>query len=125
MVQRWLGRQSTNMADFPLLFTVGHKAYVGAGEDSNGNEIPTYAPVVTRPVYGWGAPQRSEPKLAGHNREVVEVELLVPPEFDCKARDILILEGDEHEVIGGPEMFDHNPFGWNPGGVINLRRSNG
>ena len=37
----------------------------------------------------------------------------------------MVLDGDEYEVIGGPEMYDHNPFGWNPGGVINLKAVSG
>ena len=76
-------------------------------------------------MYGWGAPQTSEPKLAGHDREIVEVELLVPPGFECSARDRMVLDGVEFEVIGGVEMFDHNPFGWNPGGIVNLKAVNG
>lgn len=124
------------MSDFPLLFTVGHRVYSGDGEDANGNTVEVWAPPVAKKVYGWGAPQTSEPKLAGHDRDVVETELLVPPGFQCAAKDRMILDFNpdvpwvedlnlEHPVIGSPEMFDHNPFGWDPGGIINLKRTNG
>ncbi|MGO3325318.1 hypothetical protein [Gordonia sp. (in: high G+C Gram-positive bacteria)] len=110
---------------FPLLFSVGHRVYNGSGEDAHGNPVESWATPVVREVYGWGSPQTSEPKLAGHDREIVEVELLVPPGFSCSARDRMVLDGVEFEVIGGPEMFDHNPFGWNPGGIVNLKKVDG
>lgn len=113
------------MAEFPLLFTVGHRIYSAGAEDDWGNTVSGWADPVTKPVYGWGAPVTSEPKVAGHGRDVVEIELLVPPGFECSPRDRMVLDGDEYEVIGGPEMYDHNPFGWNPGGVINLKAVSG
>lgn len=113
------------MSEFPLLFTVGHRVFDASGEDAHGNpQVQWLAPVV-KSVYGWGAPQSSEPKLAGHDREIVEVELLVPPGFVASARDRMVLDGQEFEVIGSPEHFDHNPFGWNPGGVLDLKAVSG
>lgn len=124
------------MAEFPLLFTVGHRVYSDGIEDEWGNSTAGWADPVARKVYGWGAPQTSEPKLAGHDRDVVETELLVPPDYTSSHRDRVILDFDpeswsedagipEHDVIGGVEMYDHSPFGWNPGGVVNLRAVNG
>lgn len=74
------------------------------------------------PVLGWSVPQASEPKLAGHTQRVVTVELLAPvgefSEFDAvKLPD----RGDVLEVLGEPENYEHNPFGWSPGiEVVNL-----
>nr|DAW17871.1 MAG TPA: Minor capsid protein [Caudoviricetes sp.] len=113
------------VAEFPLLFTVGHRIYSAGAEDDWGNTVSGWSDPVDKPVYGWGAPVTSEPKLAGHDRDVVEIELLVPPGFECSPRDRMVLDGDEYEVIGGTEMYDHNPFGWNPGGVVNLRAVSG
>lgn len=115
----------STMDEFPLLFTVGHRVFDPSAEDAHGNPVEHWLPAVPKPVYGWGAPQTSEPKLAGHDREIVEVELLVPPGFECSHRDRMVLDGVEFEVVGGVEMFDHNPFGWNPGGVINLKAVSG
>lgn len=73
-------------------------------------------------VAGWGAPAGDEPKLAGHDRQTVEVELLAPTGVFSE-RDAVKLpdrEG-ELEVIGTPANYDHNPFGWTPGiEVVNL-----
>ena len=74
------------------------------------------------PVHGWSVPQSSEPKLAGHTQRVVAVELLAPvgefSEFDAvKLPD----REDKLEVLGEPENYEHNPFGWSPGiEVVNL-----
>ncbi len=123
------------MSEFPLAHTVGHRVWSEGVEDDWGNTVSGWADPVERPVYGWGAPQSSEPKLAGHDRDVVEVELLVPPDFSCSPRDRIVLDGvldpdtgqwsNEYEVIGHPEMYSHNPFGWNPGGVVNLKAVSG
>lgn len=110
------------MTTFPLRFTVGHRVFDQGAEDAHGNPGESWLHAVMKPVYGWGAPQSNEPKLAGHDREIVDVQLLVPPGFECSHRDLMVLDGVEYEVIGAPEHFDHSPFGWNPGGVINLRK---
>ncbi|GAA2071677.1 hypothetical protein [Williamsia deligens] len=114
------------MPEFPLAHTVGHRRYdAEAGTDDWGNVTDFWFPAVSKPVYGWGAPMGSEPKVAGHDRVVVEVEVLVPPGFECSPKDRLVLEGDEYEVIGPVEDYGHGPFGWNPGGVVNVRRVTG
>lgn len=110
---------------FPLLFTVGHKAFDPTATDDFGNPIKAWAAPVTKQVYGWGAPQGDEPKLAGHDRVVVQVELLVPPGFECASQDRMVLDGIEYEAVGPVESYDHNPFGWNPGGVVNLVKVDG
>lgn len=110
---------------FPLLFTVGHRVFQPGATNAHGDPVESWAPAVDRKVYGWSSPDTSEPKLAGHDRDVVEVELLVPSGFSCGPRDRMVLDGVVFEVIGEPEMSDHNPFGWNPGGVVNLRKVSG
>lgn len=73
-------------------------------------------------VAGWAVPRADEPKLAGHDRRTVEVELYAPVGM-FKLTDGVILPGraDVLEVIGEPENYQHNPFGWQPDlEVINL-----
>ena len=111
---------------FPLAFTVGHRRYdTSRPTDELGNQVDFWFPAELKPVYGWGAPNRSAPKVIGHDRVVVEIELLVPLEFECGPHDRMVLDGDEYDVVGGVEMYDHSPFGWNPGGVVNLVRTTG
>ena len=73
-------------------------------------------------AYCWSVPQSSEPKLAGHSQRVVAVELLAPVgAFTANDAVKLPDRDDVLEVIGEPENYEHNPFGWSPGiEVVNL-----
>ncbi|GGF39094.1 hypothetical protein [Williamsia phyllosphaerae] len=110
------------MSDFPLLFTVEHLSYSDGVDNGWGDPTEGWSDPIVKPVYGWGAPGGNEPKLAGDDRVLVDTELLVPPGFECSPRDRMVLDGDEFEVVGPVQRYDHNPFGWNPGGVVSLRR---
>lgn len=73
-------------------------------------------------VAGWSVPSSDEPKLAGHDRRTVTVELLAPV-GDFRPKDAVRLPGrdDTLEVVGEPENYSHNPFCWDPGlEVVNL-----
>jgi len=70
--------------NFPTPFTVGHHAYSSSGTDDYNREVGSWAPAKDQPgtpirVHGWANPSGSEPKLAGHDRVEVEVELYMPP----------------------------------------------
>lgn len=73
-------------------------------------------------VAGWAVPRASEPKLAGHDRRTVQVELYAPVGM-FRPQDAVELPKRDGilEVIGEPENYEHNPFGWAPGlEVVNL-----
>lgn len=73
-------------------------------------------------VAGWSVPTSDEPKLAGHDRRTVAIELLAPVGV-FRPEDAVKLPGrsDTLEVIGDPENYSHNPFGWDPGlEIVNL-----
>lgn len=73
-------------------------------------------------VAGWAVPRSDEPKLAGHDRRTVQVELYAPVGL-FRPQDAVVLPErvDVLEVIGEPENYEHNPFGWAPGlEVVNL-----
>ena len=93
------------------------------GVDELGNDVwvedefPT--PVL---VAGWSVPQTDEPKLAGHDRETVQVELIAAV-GDFVPRDKVRLPGrdDVLHVVGESENYSYNPFGWDPGlEIVNL-----
>lgn len=82
-------------------------------------DVKTSVPVR---VAGWSKPTSAEPKLAGHDRLTVDVELLAPVGV-FSARDAVQLpdRDDLLEVVGEPENYSHNPFGWDSGlEVVNL-----
>lgn len=73
-------------------------------------------------VAGWSVPTSDEPKLAGHDRRTVSIELLAPVgAFKYNDSVLLPEREDPLEVIGEPENYSHGPFGWDPGlEVVNL-----
>jgi hypothetical protein len=103
----------------PTLFTVVKKSYiVGAMSKAQITEA--------KAVYVDGT------------RFMVELALMVPPGFVSNNRDHFILnvtledyeaaDPDSFEVyrqIGPLESYEFNPFGWNPGGVVNLLSAGG
>jgi hypothetical protein len=59
--------------------------------------------------------------VAGVESVVVTLELFAParPVGD---RDRFVVNGATYEVVGDPEDYDHGPFGFAPGMVVNLTR---
>lgn len=112
---------------FPLLFTVGVHT---ASSTADYNSATTYAPAADQPgtqvkVYGWSTPSSTEPKRAGRDEVVVDVELLVPPDFVVAADDLIDLPDGQYEVLGDPEDYNHGPFGFQPGKIVNLQKVSG
>lgn len=111
---------------FDTPYTAEHRVRIDGAVDSFGEPAEVWGPWDEHPVYGWGAPNTIEPKLAGHDREVVDIELYVPPGFPPVGhRDQVRLDGTVYTAEGSTESYDHNPFGWDPGGLVNLRKVKG
>lgn len=108
----------------PLPFEVVHvKRTLTRTTDELGNDVWDET-TVEEPVKvaGWAAPAGDEPKLVGHDRQTVNVELLAPTGVFSEHDAVQLPDRDERlEVIGSPSNYDHNPFGWTPGiEVVNL-----
>lgn len=73
-------------------------------------------------VAGWSKPSSDEPKLAGHDRLTVDVELLAPVGVFGDRDAVQLPDRDGlMEVVGEPENYSFNPFGWDPDlEVVNL-----
>lgn len=116
---------------FPTPHEVKLHVWSEGGPDSHGNPVAIYTPPLDEtgsphPVIGWDVPTSTEPVLAGHDRVVVDVQLLTPPDFPARPRDVIDLPtGGRYEVIGEAGGTEGNPFGWIPGGTLNLRRVDG
>lgn len=109
----------------PLLYTVEHSAYDSTATNDLGTAIDAWLPAEEKDVYGWGPPQTVAPKevIVGSERYAVEIEIMVPPDFNSKHNDHFTLDDDEvYKQVGPMEDYRHNPFGWNPGSVVNLVR---
>lgn len=91
--------------------------------DELGNDVIVDAEVPEAvQVAGWATPSSDEPKLAGHDRQTVTVELYAPVGLFRPEDAVQLPEREDTlEVIGEPENYSHGPFGWDPGlEVINL-----
>lgn len=119
---------------FPTIHTVGHHVWTpGVEEDAHGNLVDGWVPPLDEDgtevrVIGWSVPSSTEPALAGHDRVVVDIELLVPPGVPFKPRDVVDLPGlnaGQFEIVGEIRDYTSGPFGWSPGGVVNLSRVEG
>lgn len=111
-------------------YVVKWEKFDAEGKDDYGNDIEHWADPVDRKIIGIDFPDSSEPIEAGHNRLVVDRVLLVGKAFarEVGERDRITLPDEPdvtYEVQGIPADARANPFGWNPGGHIYIRRVDG
>lgn len=125
----------------PLLYKVRLHSYTPSAENDLGNTQEAWALPVEIDTYGWGPPQlqpgsAQKEVLVNTTRYVVAVELMVPPGVYAKDGDRIQLAStlefnadptsfEWYRVVGPTEDYSHNPFGWNPGNVINLVATKG
>lgn len=109
-------------AIFPTMFAVSLLTTQPGPEDEHGNPTTEWVEDV-RPVYGWGPPRGREPKTAGQQALVVDLELFVPPEWTSKPDDLVVVDGQQYEQVGPVLDYNHGPFGFTPGSVVNLHRA--
>lgn len=93
--------------------------------DSHGNPTRAWGEPVEYAVYGWDKPNPVEPKLAGHDRVVVDIEVFAPESIVVGPDDRMVVNGQTYDVIGEVEDWNHGPWRWRPGVVVNLRRVDG
>ncbi|OBF31710.1 hypothetical protein [Mycolicibacterium conceptionense] len=79
--------------DYPILYEVGVHSYSSTTTDDYGRDVAVYNPAKSDPgtplaVYGWANPTNTEPKVAGHDRVVVEFEVYVPPFYVVNLRRV-------------------------------------
>lgn len=111
---------------FPTPYTVQTKQLDKSGSDAHGNPVESWADPIDQKVIGWATPHIRIPKSEDESRTLVDVELYVLPDFVCGPRDRVILpDGDELEAAGYPEDYNHGPFNWRPGMVVQLVRVEG
>jgi hypothetical protein len=77
-------------------------------------------------VYGWYTPAFDDPFVASHpDRVNISVLLLTPPGFsptDGSLIDLPSGPAGRFEVAGGTRDYNHGPHGFQPGGVVALRK---
>lgn len=103
------------------LWEVSVYPYTGGARNEYGNVIDSWATTpVQKEVYGW-SPAGTNESTASRHTVTADVELLVPPGFTLDSRDHVQILGVTYEVQGEVEDYNHGPFGFTPGGRVNLR----
>lgn len=93
---------------FPLPWTAGHRVYSEGAEDAHGNPVQSWAAAVNVPAIWW-SPSSTEPAVAGHDRVQVDVIMAVASTLVVSPHDRFVLAGQEYDVVGEPEDYDHGP----------------
>ena len=96
--------------------------------DDMGAIVESWEPY-TVAVFGW-QPWSSgdqEPGEGGRNPLITGITLLIPPSLTPHVcgRDRFTVDGRLFEVVGATADYSTGPFGWAPGGAVNLRRVDG
>lgn len=112
---------------FPLRYEVEWHHFDESGSvDELGNTVDKWLPPVKRKVIGW-VPGTTVERGEFESREVIDVLLLVPPNFSYTKRDRVDL-GDEvlYVCVGGDDYSHTSPFtAWKPGSTIKLQAVKG
>ncbi|MBF6330860.1 hypothetical protein [Nocardia transvalensis] len=100
----------------------------GEERDNRGNLKRTYGEPVKQRIYGIGPLMSYHSAIGGpvmetvgSNRLVIDRQMYVPPGFVCKPFDRVRFAGTLFDVVGYLQDYGQGPFGFNPGGVVNLR----
>ncbi|QCW22015.1 head-to-tail stopper [Gordonia phage Yakult] len=108
-------------------YPITYLEYQVGGTDEYNNDVDTWAEGVERMIFGANDPETSEDPSAGPNRTIITRKLLIPPGQTYSPRDRVVLAdepGFQYEVEG-TNSDGHNPYGWNPGGTVIVRRTDG
>jgi hypothetical protein len=101
--------------------TVEHRTVT---QDSRGNDVESYGPPTTYPVYGWGPPAADaelRDEFTGLERRLT---VYASTGF-TGPRDLVTVGGTVYRAVGNPMDWNHGPFGWKPGFQINLEMEEG
>lgn len=115
------------MSIYPTPWTVEVLPRESDGEDPYGDTVYVYGDPVSERVYGWAPPgmsTMSDGTVFDASRDgiVRDLDIYVPPGFECGPRDRVVVDGLTYDVVSHVQDFTHGPFGFAPGGVLPLKR---
>lgn len=104
-------------------FTVQTQKRVLGEPDRYGEREESWEPPVDQKVYGWSPPGPDEEFVrASRDAVVQDLNVYVPPGFDCSADDLIVVGGLTYRASGDPRDYNHGPFGFTPGLVVRATR---
>lgn len=105
---------------------VDHGVFIPATTDDFGNESPeSWGTATPRGVYAFDPGSSSEPRLAGHDRVIVEPTIYFPADVEFGHRDEVLARGKRYEVEGETRLWVHPTDPTRRANVVTLRRVDG
>lgn len=104
--------------------TVLWAAFEGEEEDSQGNEVESWAAAVPVGIYAFDPGSTSEPRRPGQDRVIVEPTIYMPQAAVFGPHDLVTARDLLYEVEGVTREWRH-PNGQIKGNVVTLRRVDG
>ncbi len=109
---------------YPTPYTIGWHTHSNSGTDANGNPVSVWTPALNATgtqvrVMGWAPTRTVEPDEA---RAQADLDLYVPPSVTGGPKDVVDLPEGAFEVVGF-EDWSKGPFGFAPGKVVKLKRT--
>ena len=108
-------------AAFPTPFVVTVHAYAEGAPDVYGQPQATWTARAPERVYGVAPAATDEPAEVGRHAITYDADVYAPAEVVIQPRDRVQVGPTMFEVVGRPEIFDHGPFGYQPGQRVRLR----
>lgn len=108
---------------FPTRHAIQLSKWSYGPKDMYGNREKVWSDPVTRSVYGWAPPDLAE-EIFSANRDAVVQDLDVydPDDSVYAPDDRVIINGLTYRVMGDSRNYDRGPFGFQPGGVVRVKR---
>lgn len=110
---------------YPTPYTVYWHTFSVGAVDARNNPTTVYTPALDETgsavaVMGWAPTQTAEPNEV---RVQADLDLFVPPTVSGGPGDVVDLPDGAFEVVGWPEDWSNGPFGFRPGKVVKLKRT--
>lgn len=106
--------------EYPIGYLACH-----TGEDDYGNVVQGWDEAETLYIHGANSPISSENPTRGASFSIVTRVMHLPKTFALSPFDKITLRdepGYEYSVEGVQSQGTRNPFGWDPGGTVTVRR---
>lgn len=108
---------------FPTPWTVQLSKWSYGPKDRFGDQTKVWSDPVTRNVYGWSPPDLTEEVFSANRDAVVQdLDIYDPDDSVYAPDDLVIVNGTTYSVLGNTRNYDHGPFGYQPGGVVRVKR---
>jgi hypothetical protein len=102
---------------------IGHAVYQPGAVDAHGNSSDAWADPVQVWVDGYGP--RTDSVEPGGSQVIVGLQVFIPKGLAVSPQDRFVIGSQTYTVEGEVGDWNHGPFGFEPGVVVNVKRVEG